>query len=406
MNHLRNSVHPGLRGAIYYGAYWGVIGMFEAFVTLHFINLGFSGAQIGWLAAVFPLFNFLIAPPIARLADRKARRVQFLAVSILCYGLSLMLMALPTTFLTLLPVFALVMATRAPAVPLADSLVARMAERYKLDFGSMRLWGSIIFTLTSTLLGVVWQKTGFQTMFVFSGMAFCLVALAALLLEETGKPGVESVTDLPPATAPTAQRWTLPEASILFLLASNFLIVGSLFMVMTFGTVYMNLIGGSASQVGALFGLSAMGEVPGMLFGRRLARRLGDTNTLLLSLALIAISFFGTAFSTEPWMMLVFGPVRGLGFGVYLVGTVTIINQRAPENMYASYQGMLNSLCWGLAPLLSGPLGGLIYTNMGPATLFITTAVLAILAGLLLLPTYRLWRQQPKLAASQITQAE
>jgi MFS family permease len=245
-------------------------------------------------------------------------------------------------------------------------------------------------------------------MFVVAGAAFSLVALAALLLEEAGKP---EPNDIPApnqeqANNTTKPRWVLPEASILFLLASNFLTVGSLFMVMTFGTVYMNLIGGTASQVGALFGLSALGEVPGMLFGRRLARRIGDTNVLLFSLALIAFGYIGLAFSSAPWMMLVFGPVRGLGFGIFLVGTVTIINQRAPENMYATYQGLLNSLCWGLAPLLSGPLGGLIYESMGPAKLFFINASLIVLAGALLLPTYRLWHKQPQIAAVTVTQPE
>lgn len=126
MNHLRSTIRPGVRGAIFYACYWGTIGLFEAFLTVHFLHLNFTSAQIGWLAAVFPLFNFLIAPSISRLADRKARRVQYLVLASLIYGAMLAFMAIPDTFWTLLPVFAVLMAARSPIVPLADSLIARM----------------------------------------------------------------------------------------------------------------------------------------------------------------------------------------------------------------------------------------------------------------------------------------
>jgi MFS transporter, PPP family, 3-phenylpropionic acid transporter len=410
VNQLRSSLSPGWRGAIYYACFWGTIGLFEAFVTVHFLRLNFSSAQIGWLAAVFPLFNFLVAPSISRLADRKARRVQFLTVALLLYGLLLMLMALPTTFLAVLPIFAMMMAARAPIVPLADSLIARMAERYELDYGRMRLWGSILFTITSSLLGALWQKTGFQTMFVVAGLAFSVVAAAAMLLEEAGKPdpALQAAADQAAAASQPAtagkRRFVLPETSIMFLLAANFLTVGALFMTMTFAIVYLNQIGGTASQVGAMFGISALGEVPGMLYGRRLARRLGNTTTLLLALGLVSLGFIGYAFSTTPLMMLLLSPIRGLGFGMFLVGTVTIINQRAPEGMYATYQGLLNSLCWGLAPLIGGPLAGLLYESTGPSNLFLINAAMTVMAGLLLLPTYRLWRTASQPAVHQAIQ--
>jgi PPP family 3-phenylpropionic acid transporter len=251
------------------------------------------------------------------------------------------------------------------------------------------MWGSIAFMLTSMTMGALWQQTGFQVMFVISGFCLGLVSLAAFLLDETPPA---------PASAPgsAAVKIGLPEPGILFLLAAGFLVVGSLFMNGIFGSVYMTLIGGTEMHVGALFGLAAMGEVPGMLFGRRLARRIGDTNTLLIACVITAIGSGGYAFATTPNMLLAFGVLRGLGFGTYLVSTVTILNHRAPANMYATYQSLVNAVCWGLAPLLGGPTAGYIYENFGPATLFTISGSMAFVAAILLLPTYRLWRTPPQ----------
>ena len=392
MNGLRQKINPGLRGALFYSIYWGVVGMFEPFVTVHFMRLGFSGQEIGWLASVFPLFTFLVTPVVSRLADRANRRILTLAAACTCYGIALIFLPLPVTFMSVLPLFALVMAFRSPVTPLADSLVARMAELRQLNFGGMRLWGSVIFTITSLCMGWVWEKTGFAVMFLVSGLAFFLVALAAFLLEET--PGASSPLDSVDhhGQSKAKRPWILPEPGILFLLGGNFLVIGAVFMGSTFGTVYMGALGGSEFFFGALYGISAMAEVPGMLFGQRIARRMGDTNAMLAAYALVAVGFAGYAISYTPWVMVFFAAVRGLGFGLFLVSTVMIINHRAPENLYATYQGLEKAFCWGLAPLLGGPISGFVYQTYGPSNLFLLNAAMTVAAGMLLLPTYRLWR--------------
>lgn len=397
MDNLRSKIHPGLRGALFYAAYWGVVGMFEPFINVHFLRLGFTEQQIGWLAAVFPLCNFIITPFISRMADRTNRRILFLAIACAGFGLSLIFLPIPTTFLTVLPVFALVVVFRAPIVALADSLIAKVAERRMLDFGRMRLWGSILFTITATALGFLWEKTGFTTMFILSGVFFILVVIAALLQDEVGNP---PAADLQPNPASRPQaRMVLPETGIIFLLAATFLIVGAMVMVGTFSTVYMTEITKVEFFVGAMFGLSAMGEVPSMMFGKKIAQRLGDTSTLILAYAVVALGYVGFGLSHDPYSLLVFSILRGLGFGLFLVTTVTIINQRAPENLYSTYQSLLNSLCWGLAPLMGGPISGAIYGSFGPSTLFFTTAAMTLMAILLILPTYRLWKPKPQEAA-------
>ncbi len=388
---LARKIPPGLRGAFFYAAYWGAVGAYEPFIAVYFLQRGLDEAQIGWMAAVLPFCVLLISPLVARLADRTGRRVRLLALACAGYGIALTLPALPGLepgFPLLLLLFGLIAAFRSPVIPLSDSLIAPMAVRYQLDFGSMRLWGSLFFTATAVGLGGLWQRAGFETMFLVSGLAFAPVVLAALLLEEPrGHPAIPTpgLKDIPRA------RFVF-DPGVLFLLAGTFLIIAALFMSGTFGAVYVTGLGGSPSLVGALMGLAALGEAPGMFFGLRIARRLGDTTTLLIAYALMALGLAGYTFSTLPGVLLAFAVLRGVGFGVILVCTITIINHRAPPNMASTYQGILSSACWGLAPLLGGPVSGWIYQAHGPLTLFLAAAGMVLFAGLLITPTYRLWR--------------
>lgn len=396
MHTFRQSIYPGLRGAFFYGVYWGAVGLYEPFLVVYFLRTGLNAEQIGWLAAVLPTCTMIIAPMVARLADRTGRRTPLLALASLCFGAALTLPFWPffsPSFITVLGFAALFAIFRSPIVSLADSLIASMAARQELDFGSMRLWGSMIYTLAAVFTGALWARTGFETMFLIAGLGFLPVAFAALLLDELpGQPASES-----PAGEESKPRGRFVlDASLLFLLGSTFLVIAALFMAGTFTPVMMTQLGGSEAMVGWISGTAALCEVPGMLFGSRIARRMGSTNTLLAAYSIIAVGLLGTALAPTPFLIIFLAGVRGLGFGLLLVGTVMTINTRAPREFTSTYQGILNASCWGLAPLLGGPISGWVFQNLGSSALFFTAALMALAAMLLILPTYRLWRPAPE----------
>jgi MFS transporter, PPP family, 3-phenylpropionic acid transporter len=363
-----------------------------------FLKTGLNESQIGWMAAVLPLCNMLINPLISRLADRTRRRVLILAITSLGFGAALTLFTLPglkLAFPLLLGMVGLVSIFRSPVNPLADSLIAGMASRHQLDFGQMRLWGSLFFTISAVCLGAVWQKIGFTNMFLASGVCFVLVIFSTLLLEEPAAPALVEAEGF--IRKPAQGQKTPLDPGLLCLLGATFLILAGLFMAGTFGAVYVTRLGGSTALVGAMMGMAALGEVPGMLLSSRIARRAGDTNMLLLAYGIVAAGLAGYTISTIPWVMLAFAALRGIGFGAILVNTVTILNNRAPRELASTYQGILSAACWGLAPLLGGPISGWAYQTFGPMPFFLGAAVITLLGAALLLPTYQLWKEpRPK----------
>ena len=185
---------PARRGSIYYLAYWAAIGIYNPFTNVYFVNLGLSGREIGLLSALLPLLTLTVAPALAGLADRRGWRVRILALSLAGMGVALLLLSFPRSFLVLAPIMVLLALARSPIAPVADSLVARMAARHRLNFGGMRLWGSLGFALVAIASGALWQRAGYSFMFVLAGLAFLPVALCALLLEE-GPPDAGETPD-------------------------------------------------------------------------------------------------------------------------------------------------------------------------------------------------------------------
>ena len=139
---LRN---PTVRGALYYFGYWGVVGSYIPFLYVHFQEIGLTGTQIALFATMLPLMMLTTAPLIANYADRSKRRRAILAICIVLVGGSMFLLGQGETFWHLLPLMLLMSFVRSPIAGIGDGLVARMAVKNGVNFGSMRLFGSFGF---------------------------------------------------------------------------------------------------------------------------------------------------------------------------------------------------------------------------------------------------------------------
>ncbi|MEN9937620.1 MAG: hypothetical protein RLZZ387_4199 [Chloroflexota bacterium] len=372
---LRRRLRPETRGGLYYLCYWGVIGTYFPFLFVHFARLGLSGAQIGLLAAIFPLTTLVVGPAVAALADRRGIRVPILAISLVGLAASIALLALPQSFAPLVPLMMLMSLCRSPIAPIGDSLVVRMAARYRLDYGQMRLWGSIGFALVAVASGALWERTGFSMMFLVAGALFLPVALFALLLDEG--PVVER-------TGRRSIRVLLRDPALLAVLASNFLVGGSLGVAGTFEGILMDTLGGGEFLIGLLLGVTSFSEFPAMHFTGAISRRVRGPLAILLGHGLIIAALTGYALVQHPTALLATATLKGMGFGLFFVLTVRLVDERAPEEWSSTAQAILVAVTWGLAPLLFGLVAGLVYDSYGVHAVFTMSAVAVIAASLIL----------------------
>ena len=385
---------PGIKGAFYYGLFWMACAVFEPYINVYFNRLGLSGVEIGLLAMFFPLFTLVNPPWVTRLADRFGIRVRLLSILTFAAAVLILFYSFPRTFTGFLPIAILVALARSSTGPLADSLIARMAAKYHVDFGSMRLWGSLVYAFTCFGLGYIWSLVGFNYIFFIAGMLFIPTAISAAMLEETPADPLEHQAG---TSSIDAFKSFLEDKSLVLLSIASFLGIGAMLMASNFIGIYMGIIGGNETYIGALWGFSALCEVPVMLYSSKIVHRLGQSTTLLLSYLLFSTTFFGYSVTHNPLLLVILASARGLGYGLMFVNTVTIIDRRAPAQYSSTYQGIITSLAWGLAPLLAGPLSGWIYDNLGPGSLFSICAVISLVGGLLIIPTYAMW-SRPKIS--------
>ncbi len=372
---LYGRLSPATRGALYYFAFWGVVGVYIPFMFVHFKQIGLTGTQIGLFATFMPLMMLTTAPIVANFADRLRMRTRVLAVCIALLGISLALIGSTNEFWLLLPYMLLMAFVRSPIAGIGDGLVAKMAVTHGINFGAMRLWGSFGFASIAAVSGVVWQQNGYQPMFLVACIGFIVMSVLALILDEE-------------AAAPQQKgSWKplLQDPALRTIMITAFLMAGSLAMSGTFEGIMMDYLGGGGIFIGLLLGFTGISEIPLMRNAPRLADRFGAERTFMIGCLIIALAHVAYATAWSPEVLLGGAMIRGAGFGLSFVMMVTIVARRAPHGMAASSQAAVSAAGWGLAPLIGIPVSGVLYDMTGgPQIVFWVCVVMALLAALVM----------------------
>lgn len=363
------------KGSIYYFLSLFSAGAYMPFLYVYLADLGLTGEQIGLLAILSPVATLLFATPIASLADRKRWRVPILQLTQLLAGIIIFFLRIPTSYKGIATLLVMLAFFSSPIMSLGESLIARMAQRHKLNYGAMRLWGSLGFAISALSFGALWQLVGFKIMFVVTSLLYLPMIYMAGKLEEG------------PVMIATQRRsmWQLfRDGGFVLILAATFFSGISNSLSMTFGGIYARWLGGGNLLVGMITAFSAFGELPAMFFAERVSRRIRKSNTILLAFGLMAVGYLGYILSPSALTLPLFASIRGMGYGLWITTTIRLVTQRTPEAWAATAQSLLTVMMFGLAPLLAGPIGGWIHDVFDPAAVFWLAVGTLVIAAVVL----------------------
>ncbi|MCB8945633.1 MAG: MFS transporter [Ardenticatenaceae bacterium] len=372
----RLALSPAVSGAAFYGVHFVAFGAVMPFMNVYFGQMGLNGRQIGMLGALMPIMTLLVAPFVAAYADRVQRRVAILAGCSLVTVFIFVFFRYADEFVWLLLVMLAFALVRSPVLPLADGLIARMARRNQLNYGAMRLWGSIGFATAAIIGGAVWQRVGYLPMFLVGSLLFLPTAWLAGTLQE-GQPRTA-------VTAASPSVWVLfqDRGFVVLLLATFFVGIG-MGMGITYEGIYMDRLGGSGLLIGLLLGIGAYSEIPIMLFSDRIRAKLGGIPSLLLAYGLFALAYWGYSGATAVWVPLIFAVAKGMGVGLYLTTTIRVVDERVPEEWAATAQSLVTASMMGVAILIASLAGGMVMDVWGVTAVFRVGSFSVMLAMLL-----------------------
>ncbi|MBN9259577.1 MAG: MFS transporter, partial [Hyphomicrobium sp.] len=140
------------RISLFYWAIFLIIGLQTPFLPLWLDARGLSVTEIS-IAGALPLFIRIVATPmVAYVADRSGDHRR-MVITLAWSGLACTVLLSQSHHLwPIILLSTLMMLTTSSIMPLTETLAMRAVRAHGLDYGRMRLWGSISF-IVATLIG-------------------------------------------------------------------------------------------------------------------------------------------------------------------------------------------------------------------------------------------------------------
>lgn len=377
---MKERGHPDrwLRGAYWW--YFGGVGSLTPFLALHYRQLGFSGLQIGLLAATLPLGTALLAPLLGALTDATGGHRLALRLALVSAGGIALALTQARDFGASLLLIALLAVAIAPVTSLMDSYGLTIGELTGVPYGQLRVWGSVGYTIAVWTVG--WAMGGRVT------RAFLLTYGACMLLALLATAG------LPPQRRDAAgPRWQglgdlWRNRPLVTLLLVTFLMTANAGMMYSFLGIHLASLGGSARLLGLAYAVNALSEMPILAFGSRLLARFGSRRLIAVALVVYAARLLLYSLLAAPAWVLPIQLLHGLTYGVFLLGSVTLAHELAGKERAATAQGLLAAMSFGFGTLAGALVGGALLDLLGTVLLFrvaaagMGVALLVFLLGL------------------------
>jgi PPP family 3-phenylpropionic acid transporter len=369
---------PGARLALLHGGIFAVLGIQLPFWPLFLRSKGLSDLAIGWLLAAPYLVKIVSNPLAGHWADKSGdRRLPLRALALLAL-LATLGFAATDRFLPLFALSLLAGGASAALIPLADTLTLSASRSLPIDYGRVRLWGSLSFIATSFLAGALLTVTppGAVLWSSLAGMALCLLVTLRLLPPSLGAVGAGPDGG---GLLPLLRGARFP----LFLAAAS-LIQLSHVIYYGFATLHWRAAGLSNGLIGLLWAEGVAVEVLLFAMGARLLRRFSPLQLMLAAALAGGLRWSVLAMTADPRLLAAFQGLHALTYAAAHLGAMHFIHDRVPPALSARAQGIYSAVTSGLVPGLAMLGSGALYHALGGLA-FLPMAVSALLALPLLL---------------------
>ncbi|ELQ6262815.1 3-phenylpropionate MFS transporter [Cronobacter malonaticus] len=285
--------------ALSYFTYFFSYGIFLPFWSVWLAGVGVAPETIGLLLGSGLIARFLgslLLAPRVKDPSRLVFALRLLALLTLVFALGFWFGHQTAWLFVVLVGFNLFFS---PLVPLTDALAATWQRQIAMDYGRVRLWGSLAFVIGSALTGKLVSVYDYRAI-----LALLSLGAASMLIGMLLKPSVMPQGEARHNEAAGWPVWRRLIVENWRFLACVSLLQGAHAAYYGFSAIYWQSKGYSASVVGYLWSLGVVAEIIIFALSKRLFSRFGARDLLLLSGMLGIIRWGMMGWTTAlPWLI-------------------------------------------------------------------------------------------------------
>jgi PPP family 3-phenylpropionic acid transporter len=362
---------PAWRLGFLYAAVFLVGGCYLPYlpVWLHWREL--TADQIAILLATPPFARVVFTPAISFAADRAGGRRPILIA--LAWGslASFLLLWAADGFWQMLLASLLLAASWTTILPLVETVAVTGIRRGALDYGKVRLWGSLSFIVASLGSGLVIGRLGAQAVLPLLVGGAALMVVGAYLVPHALARASHIPSALRRLSLSDAFKLLRAPLFLLFLLAAS-LIQSSHAVYYSFGSLNWRAQGISDGMIGALWSVGVVTEVGLFAVSGRLVAYCGAARLLVFAGLAAVLRWSFMAIDPPLLATALLQTLHAMSFGAAHIAAIHFLTHAVPEDRAATAQGLyaafVAGLVLGVVTIASGPLyrifGGEAYAAM------------------------------------------
>jgi PPP family 3-phenylpropionic acid transporter len=323
----------GLKTSMLYGAVYLHFGVFSIFMPVWLKHQGMSAAQVGILASLPLLLRILFVAPVSALADHLRRIREVLFVCLVLMAALVGSLSLARGFVAIAIFFVVLSMVWDPIPILTDSYAVAAVRVRGLDFGRMRVWGSLAHISANVLGGEIIDHAGIHVV-PWMTAALLLVPLAVIPF----LPADRRFGDPVPAAR---GEWTrlVKDRPLMIVLLGASLILGSQGLFGAFAAIQWTAKGFPSVLTAALNGVGIGAEILILWVCQRMLGRRSPLVLILVMAGLTVLRWLLMTLDPGPVMLIPIQLLQGSGMGV-VAGLMLFIAERAPAHLMATAQGL------------------------------------------------------------------
>jgi len=343
------------------------------YFNIYFSDVGLDSFQIGILNAVPRVFALLLMPIWGILTDYFQENKKVLFITMSGTLLTILIFPMAVSFKALMIIMFFYTLFQNPILPLSDSLLLDHLGNKSNLYGRFRLWGSIGYMLTVSLLGFFLEKTVSANLFyVYALILIFSLFMLRFLPKSSREIKVMNLVDF---------KKVFHKKKLLYFLFFIFIMQTTMNANYTYFPLYILDNGGGEFLLGIAMSISSASEILAFFFSDKIIK----SNRLSKIIILITISFI------MRWFLLAFFPYipiillsqifHSITFGLFFAVGVNYVNTLSGEQFRATGQNIYSAVYMGFSAVSGSLIGGKLYQLFGGERMYLIWGITVFISG-------------------------
>lgn len=342
----------------FYWAFFLLVGVMMPFWPIWLEHRGLNAVEIASVMAALFWVKMIAHPLVAQIADLRGEGRK---LSIVLAGLALLACIALTganSFWPIAVLCGLFAALQNPILPVMENIALRTVREAKLDYGRIRMWGSISFIVASVGTGAF--LSGRDPDWI---VWICCAMTAMILAGCYFMPEVKRTV----RTAKANPLSLLAKPDFLVFIVTAGLLQVSHAVYYAFGSITWRNAGLDESVIGLLWGVGVVAEVALFALAGFFSAKIGPLGYLAIAALGGILRWPLTPLTADPVLLVPLQALHALTFGAAHLGAMAFLSKSIPDTVGATGQSLYYALTGGVMMGAMMALAGTLYEHFGPA---------------------------------------